>query len=273
MMARQTKSTAGNARTRKSLATSRARQPLKPRANPRRGLIVFGCCVFALLGMLVVKRDNVAAFVNRPITKVRMENPWNRVSAAEIRSLLAGHMGQGFFEFNVAAVQDDLEAHPWIAGASVQRLWPDSLALFLEEEVPIARWGDSGVLNQRAEVFVPPEVDSLASLPHLVGPAGSQMQVMQQYQAINEQLFPAGLRLSKLELSSRGSWNITINNEFEIAVGRTQILDRLQRFLRFYEAEPAMRTATIKSADLRYGNGVAIAFKNEELAEIAASQL
>ena len=99
------------------------------------------------------------------------------------------------------------------------------------------------------------------------------MQVMQQYQAINEQLFPAGLRLSKLELSSRGSWNITINNEFEIAVGRTQILDRLQRFLRFYEAEPAMRTATIKSADLRYGNGVAIAFKNEELAEIAASQL
>ncbi len=258
-------------RPRRPSATTRSRQPLKPRQHGRGPLIIMLCFCLAMTSLLIINRERVATYINRPVTKVRMENPWNRVSASEVRSLLATYMGQGFFDFDVDGVQQSLEAHPWVEQASVQRLWPDSLSIYLEEEVPIARWGDKGVLNQRAEVFVPAEVESLANLPQLIGPEGSQLKVMQQYQAVNEQLFPAGLRLTTLELSSRGSWNITINEQFEIAVGRTQVIDRLQRFLRFYESQPTIQSAAIESADLRYNNGVAIAFKTEEPTAVAVN--
>ena len=103
----------------------------------------------------------------------------------------------------------------------------------------------------------------------LSGPQGSQLELMQRYQQISELLYSSGLRLTALELSARGSWQLMINEEYQVVVGRDQVMERLQRFLDFYNAEPAMRSALIESVDLRYDNGVAVEFTAEDVTELA----
>jgi len=246
-----------------------SRQPLKP-ARAGMSAVLGLILIFAVLPLFgILHKDRIAQFVNRPITKVRMESDWHRVLEAEMRKLLADSMGTGFFSFDVSGVQQKLEAHPWVARASVKRVWPDSISLRLEEEIAIALWGETAVLNSRGEIFTPSGLERLNTLPRLSGVAGSQGEVMQKYQKINELLFPSGLRLTALRQSERGSWSLTINRQFEVTVGRERVMERLQRFVALYSTDAAFKNATIESIDLRYDNGLAVNFGDSDSSELA----
>lgn len=179
-------------------------------------------------------------------------------------------MGKGFFDVDVADVKTKLEQHPWVAQASVKRLWPDSLVLQLTEHVAIARWGEKDLLNQYGEIFSPRDITSAAHLPRLQGPNDSQFLVMKQYQQFTQILFPAGLRLSELALSSRGSWQMVVNDGLQVAVGRNDLTEKLERFVEFYANQPKTNAELFATVDLRYGNGIAVKNKTQDLTEVAS---
>ena len=244
-------------------------QPLKPKSNKKFGLSVM---VLAFLGGIVLLAQNyeqIGQYINRPITKVRMDNQWQHVSEAEVGSLITNFMGAGFFNFDVAGVQSTLEAQAWVEEASIKRLWPDMLSLQLTEHVAIARWGEGELLNQHGEIFVPADIGTMNALPILFGPINSQIKVMEQYQLMNRLLYSSGLKLNGLTLSMRGSWELTLNESIQVAVGRIEVVERFQRFIDFYEGQSVSQTAKISSVDLRYDNGIAIRNSSDELAEVA----
>lgn len=244
-------------------------QPLKPRYSPRRGLILLLSFSFSL-GLLVQQNwQEVSGFINRPVSKVRIENQWQQVDDTEIRSLLVSFMGNGFFDFDVAGVKQKLEQHPWVLQASLKRVWPDTLSLQLTEQVAIARWGDTQLLNQYGELFEPEGVESLLTLPVLTGPDQLQQEVMQQYQRLSQILFPSGLRLSGLSLSRRGSWEMVLNETVQVVAGREDVIEKTQRFVEFYDKQPVTLSSQFQSVDLRYGNGIAIKNKESDLAGVA----
>lgn len=244
-------------------------RPLKPRYSQKRIQLLW-FVLFLSMGLLLQQNSRgIASTVNRPIAKVRIENQWQQLDEAEVKSLLAPFIGAGFFNFDVAGVQQALEQHPWIATASVKRIWPDSVALNITEQIAIARWGDRQLLNQYGEIFEPHAVDQYVTLPRLRGPDASQFQVMEQYQLMNQILFPAGLRLNGLFLSSRGSWNLTLNENMHVSAGRGEVGERLERFVRFYDSQDSQQAERFRSIDLRYGNGIAIASAEQELTSVA----
>lgn len=232
---------------------------------------LLGAIVSLAMAILVlVNLDAIGGYVNRPVSKVRMENQWQWVEESDIRRIVAGYMGQGFFAFDVNTLKQDLEQHPWVRQAAVARVWPDTVALRLEEKVAIARWQEGALLSQQGEIFAPPAIAEHAGLPRLSGPEQSQIQVMRQYQLLNEVLFPAGLRLTGLQLSSRGSWELEINEQITVAAGREQVLERINRFIAFYEQRPATEKEAISAVDLRYDNGLAVARSEQALSGVAA---
>ncbi len=233
-------------------------QPLKPKSAGRRGLYFFGVILICATVVLVQNRSTVSGFLNRPVSKVRIENQWQRISEAEVSNMLSSFLGNGFFDFDVIAAKEELEAHPWVLQASVKRIWPDTLSLHLTEQVAIARWGEEQLLNQYGELFQPEAVQELATLPVLTGPEDSQETVMRQYQKLNQILFPAGLRLTGLSLSKRGSWEYVLNEGLQVAAGREGVFEKTQRFIEFYKSQPFTQSSQFLSIDLRYGNGIAV---------------
>lgn len=205
--------------------------------------------------------------MNRPITKVRMDVQWQQLSEAEIRLILQDSMGKGFFDTDVARIKADVEQYPWVAQASVKRIWPDTLTLQITEHVAIARWGDRQLLNQFGETFAPADISNASHLPRLQGPAESQFQVMQQFQQFSQIMFPAGLKITELTLSSRGSWDLVVNETLEIAVGRSDFTEKLERFVDFYVRQSNVES--FEAIDLRYGNGIAVKSKEQDLTGVA----
>lgn len=245
-------------------------KPAAPKSQFKPGPLIGALAGLGMVVLVLLNLDSIGGYVNRPVTKVRMDNQWQWVAESDIRRIVAGHMGQGFFTFDVNALKQDLELHPWVRQASVARAWPDSVALHLEEKVAIARWQDAALLSQHGEIFTPPVIAEHATLPRLSGPEQSQVQVMRQYQLLNEVLFPAGLRLTGLQLSSRGSWELEINDQITVVAGREQILERINRFIAFYERRPVSEKDAISAVDLRYDNGLAVVRSEQALSGVAA---
>ncbi len=245
------------------------RQPLKPKFSAQRAVFLV---VLLCLSIAVYTQQNfteISGFVNRPITKVRMDVKWQNLNETAIRQALQDSLGEGFFETDVARIKSEIEQLPWVAQASVKRIWPDTLVMQIAEHVAIARWGDAKLLNQHGEIFAPLEVSGLEHLPRLQGPEESQFQVMQQYQQFSQILFPAGLKITELTLTSRGGWELMVNDSLAVAVGRVDLTDKLARFVQFYIRQPQSSMDSFASVDLRYSNGIAVKAKESDLTELA----
>jgi cell division protein FtsQ len=245
-------------------------RPLKPSYSRKRILLLW-LTLLASVSLLVQQNSvGIASYINRPVAKIRIENQWQQFSEAEVKTLLAPFIGTGFFNFDVNGIKHGLEQHPWVAQASVKRIWPDTVALTITEQVAIARWGDRQLLNQYGEIFEPGAIDNYIALPQLVGQEGTQQRVMEQYQLVNQILFPSGIRLNGLFLSPRGSWDLTLNDTMHVNAGRLQVIEKLQRFVSFYARQPIAQSARFRAIDLRYGNGIAVQSVDQELTGVAA---
>ena len=225
--------------------------------------------LFSMVTIVSLNFDKFVLYVDRPVTKIRVENQWNYVDSEDIKKVVSTRMGVGFFRFDLKGLKFDLESLPWIDEAVINRLWPDTVSFHLREQVAIAYWNNEGLLNPRGEIFTPTNLNQVTGVPHLRGPDESQLHIMEQFEAFNKILKPSGLKLSGIKLSDRGSWNLTVNDSIFITVGRSDLNDRLERFLRFYKENGFYEDFRNSEIDLRYGNGIAVKKLNEEYTELA----
>ena len=244
-------------------------RPLAPRNMAARVWAVMGV-LFLITGVLIYQNfAALSVYVNRPISLLEISGAGAELKHGEIETILAPHLGQGFFSFDVNVVQDELERHPWVAGAAIKRNWPDTLSVRVTEERPIARWGNNSLLNQYGEIFTPETIEHLADLPLLVGPKESQYQVMTQYQTLRRLLLPTRMSLKGLSLSPRGSWEMILNHGMEVTIGRTDIAGRVKTLIEFLSSDTGLELARIESVDLRYSNGISVKQNEDRLSSIA----
>ncbi len=76
-----------------------------------------------------------------------MDGSFQRVSPGQIEKAVAPYAHAGFLSTDLDAVEDAVEALPWVDRARVQRRWPNSLHVTVVEQTAAARWGDSGLLE------------------------------------------------------------------------------------------------------------------------------
>jgi cell division protein FtsQ len=199
--------------------------------------------------------------LDQPVRVIAVEGPFQRVSAVQVEKAVTASIRGGFLSVDLERVRRAVEAIDWVDHASVQRHWPGGLRVVVEEQVAAARWGDSGLLNVRGELFmtdakhVPPE------LPRLDGPAGTEPEVAARYLAIQGRLVEVGMRLSALRLDERGAWEIDLANGITVKLGRRQVDERLDRFLEAAVPLVTERATDIHYVDLRYTNGFAVGWK------------
>jgi len=177
-----------------------------------------------------------------------------------VQQRIAPFVAASFFTIDLAGMRAELEQMPWIAHAEVRRVWPDQVTIRLEEQLPVARWGDEALLNNQGQAFNPRELANYEHLPQLFGPQRAQQQVMQQYQALSQLLRPLGFSIARLELRERGSWFLTTGAGssgpgIELLLGRDHLVEKMRRFIAIYDKTLKEQITNIASIDLRYANG------------------
>ncbi len=243
------------------------REPLYKRLPRPSWRLLFRLLLLILLAGVVYAfyelRTTIEPLIDQPIRRVQVEGDLSYVSTAQVGERILPHTGEKtFFAVDLAALRSDLQAMPWIAEAHVRRVWPDRVIVRLEEQLPVARWGDEALLNNQGKAFVPDELKAYAHLPRLWGPQRAQERVMGQYQLFNRLLRPVGIKVAGLEMRERGSWYLTTDQGFELLLGRDRIVDKMRRFIRVYETTLKEHTSHIARIDLRYPNGLAVAWRD-----------
>ena len=158
------------------------------------------------------------------------------------------------------------------SSASTARRWPDSIRVEVTEQVPAARWNDSGLLNVRGELFLGNARHVPAELPRLEGPEGSEGLVAQLYLDAQGRFLEAGLRLTGVCLDERGAWELELANGVRVRLGRLAVTDRLDRFVRLAGPLVAQRPAEIRYVDMRYTNGFSVGWNARSALAVAPQE-
>lgn len=231
--------------------------------NWRRPLTAFA--VIALLGgagysaWSVIVRAGYEEFRSLEIT-----GPMRNVSATEVQQALAEHLDNGFLDFNIVAAKEDVVALQWVRDASLRRGWPGVLHVQIEEQVPVATWFGTSLLNNDGEVFVDGAVGYSGVLPDIGGPSGMQTALLERMHELQAELTDRSLALKRFYLTERRAERLWLTNGIEVRLGRRDYEARLERFIRI--AWPALRekAAAVDYVDMRYTNGFAVGWKQEK---------
>jgi cell division protein FtsQ len=218
-------------------------------------LLSLGACAIACIGIyLALQQVN-----GQKIETVVIEGQMNFVSEQDIKDTVNRFVSASLIALDLEALKQELEMLPWISKVAVQREWPDKLIIDVEEELAIARWRDSELLNQQGQIFVPDSIDGLVNLPRLSGPLQSEKQVMQQYQKFNQLMYPLGVRIRDLSMNDRGALTMLLTNGVKVKLGKEDVLERMRRLVAFMESRYSADLLNMETIDLRYTNGIAVA--------------
>jgi cell division protein FtsQ len=196
-----------------------------------------------------------------PIRDVRVQGGIAHVPQARLREAIDPFVGAGLLRVDVDGLRTAVEALPWIRRAAVRRTWPATLVVAIEEQRPLARWADGGLLNVDGERFMPEAGTVPAGLPLIAGPAGSEKAAVERYGETQRMLQPLGFAVARLSLDARRALELELESGLVVRLGRRQASGRLLRFVRSYAKALAPRITDIESVDLRYTNGFAVQWK------------
>lgn len=207
--------------------------------------------------------EPVGRWLNRPVAEVSVEGTFRYLSRGRIEHLLSAQLGEGFLQLDLAAIKAALEAEPWVNRAALTRRWPDVLQVRIIEEEPIARWGDVGFLDRGGDIIAVDDQSALGHLPLLAGPDADAATMMERYQDLAQLLRQRGLTIQSLRSDRKNAWRLTLDDGVTLVIGRDQVLEKMQRFATVYDRQLSERWHEVEQVDLRYHNGVAVAWRTK----------
>lgn len=245
------------------------RNPVAVEKRPRQTSVWLNRLLI-LLGAAMVVTAATKAFItvqSLPVQRISVTGELEHTQAQAVQDMVQPGLAGGFLNADLQQIRQQLEGLPWIYEATVRRKWPNALEIHVVEELPIARWGQDGFLNHEGGIFRSEKSGDWDSLPLLLGPEGSAQSLMEKYQRLVEILTPLNLAVRQLAVDERGQVEAVLEGGMQLSLGSEEFLGRMQRFVDVYRSELAARRTEVLRVDLRYENGIAVAFNEAPPAE------
>jgi cell division protein FtsQ len=206
-----------------------------------------------------------------PIKSVVVEGYYQHTDHNQLRDRVMGQAQRGFFNLDIAEIQQDVEELPWVEKAYVRRIWPESISVHIEEHQPVARWGDDGLLSDKFKLFFPPNggrVENPAQqividqLPQLSAPDRRHAALLKLLKTTEPLLARIEAPLVGISEDERRSVTLTMKGDVQVVIGHRLIEERIERFAEIFRPYIAPVYDDVSRVDMRYTNGFALARKS-----------
>lgn len=196
-----------------------------------------------------------------PVRHVRIEGMFQNLRKRSVQVILMPLVKGGFWGLDLKKIVAAVNALPWVDRVKVERVWPDTLSVYIDEQIPYVRWGEDSLLNVRGESFTPPSMEAFGALVWIKGPEGQEVKlisILKQLQTITGR---QGLHIAQFIINEQSSWFIRLSSGVELALGQKKPLAVLERFMAVLPMMGEQRRAAIQSVDLRYPSGFSVNWK------------
>jgi cell division protein FtsQ len=207
-----------------------------------------------------------------PIRSIQLEGDLAHNSLPTIRANAGPGLAGNFYSLDLQKGRAAFETVPWVRRAVLHRVWPDRLAVRLEEHRAEALWEGPAthaedlvvdqLVNSHGEVFDANVGDvEQDGLPSFAGPEGSARQLLAMYRRLQPVLARLDLAIEKLQLTDRGSWRAELDSGAQLELGRgsdEEVLGRTERFARTVTQVTGRYSQALEYADLRQAGGYAL---------------
>ncbi|NJD00598.1 cell division protein FtsQ [Candidatus Erwinia dacicola] len=226
-------------------------------------------------GVVVLKWMNDASQL--PLSKLVVTGQTHYTTNDDIRQaiLSLGELGT-FMSQDVDVIQQQIERLPWIQQVSMRKQWPNELKIYLVEYVPVARWNDVHMVDAEGKSFsIPASYLGKENMPMLYGPEGSESEVLTGYHQMSNALAASKLKLKAASMTARRSWQLVLDDDTRLELGRNEDMKRLQRFIELLptlQRQGQMENKCISYVDLRYDSGAAVGWVPAPMAAAESNQ-
>ena len=233
--------------------------------------------LFVALSVLGVGAAALYRFSQQPkfqLKRVDVRGDLRHVTALSVRSALVGRLRGNYFTMRLDDTRRLFETVPWVAAASVRRVWPDRLLVTLTEHRALGVWEDGRLLSDRGELFVanPDEAEIYGRLPVFSGPFSAAKDAARRYYELSAQFAPLSLHITEVDISDRKAWSLRLvpsNHEgarpsegLVVELGRDRaelpLTERVAQVVAAYPLVIAQIGAAPVRIDARYANGLAV---------------
>lgn len=202
---------------------------------------------------------------NPTVEKVVVNGDFLFMEKREVIENIDIYADERILDVNLSRIQTKLEAMPWVFAAQVSRQWPNQIVINVEEQKPIARWNEDSLFNRYGQLFQR-QNKVVRNLPELAGFDSNEMRVLERYQQFANLLAPYDLQIVRLENNGRGGWLVDLNTQTRLMIGRGDALEKMRHFIVLYEEALQFSDKAIVSVDLRYDNGAAVSWREDQTA-------
>ena len=251
-------------RVRKNATMRQARRPKRQRKSSRRKgfkflWVVMLLCVFVAVGWIYLKVEPVvAAWATLHNFSVMGTD---RVQREEVLALLDLPPQVSLFAVKPDSLAHRLETHPWVAAASIERVFPDTLAITVTERQPVAiLQSPEGphLLGKQGHLLSSVSKGQFPSLPKVKGltPKAFQEKEGRAREQARKGIQVATILFNELHAVP----TVKIEHESTVVADvpglrfqfGSSFEDQWQRFRALYPSIKGQMNATPKEVDLRY---------------------
>jgi cell division protein FtsQ len=217
---------------------------------------IFVLALLGAAGLYAIQRPEFR------LREIKIDGDTQHINSPTVRATVIGHLKGSFFTVDLDTARAAFEQMPWVRHASVRRVWPNALAVTLEEYKPLGTWGNDQLVSVDGDLFTANQGELDDDLPAFDGPDGTAKEVVARYHDFETWFAPLDAKPEEVTLSPRFAWTVKLSNGTQIELGRERNKDTLhERSERFVASWPAVTGRwgkEIEYADLRYPNGFAI---------------
>ncbi|WP_348666535.1 cell division protein FtsQ/DivIB [Arsenophonus symbiont of Ornithomya chloropus] len=224
------------------------------------GLIVFVILLAIMILSGCILLDWMKDFHQLPISKLSITGKRNYTSDSYIRKVILelGIPGT-FMNTDINIIHNQIKRISWIKQVTIRKKWPNELTIHLVEYQPYAKWNDTFFINKEGIIFNIPElINSKKNFLMLYGPEGSQQEILNMYHIMQNQLSENNFIIKSLSMSTRRAWQLVLVNDIKLNIGKQDIKERLNRFMKLYPLLKKVKNKRIGYVDLRYASNAAV---------------
>lgn len=215
---------------------------------------------FIIIPLLLLMTIN--SWIKKPeslmIKSVEVQGDLKYLDKLTLQPIIEPFVKTNLYLLDKKSLEEEIEFNPWVYSASLTSMWPNKLVVKIQEQNPIAFWGEEGMVNEFGEVIDVSLPQQKSKLPILYSPFDKGRKMVENYVKIRAWMKDFPVDIIAFKEDTRGSWLLTLSNGLKVKVGRKEHERRLRRFIVGYSHRLAQQVKKIESVDLRYTNGFAV---------------